>query len=210
MGRFGSGWPSVSGALRALIPALVLTMAPGLMLPFGVAAQTQSAGTRIEVSGTGTVEVQPDFATLNVGMQVVLIDASSAGDSLAVLLDRVVDALEGMGFPSDSLSRRRFSVSPSRNTLQGGAITGYIASANLRVRTGELSRLSEIVETALLAGATDVNQIVFGSTRTDELREEALRLAIIAAERDASILAEARGGRLGELLEVGMVWLLAR
>ena len=167
-----------------------------MLLIAGPVSGQEPQGTRILVSGTGTIEIDPDFATMAVGVQVVMDDARSAADSLVMI------TLEGLGFPADSLTGRRFTVSPSRNALQGGRIEGYSAAANLRLRTFELARLPEIVQSVLDAGATDVNQVIFDSSRRSELREEALRLAMDAAERDATVLAEARGGRLGALLEI--------
>ena len=173
-----------------------------MLLIAGPVSGQEPQGTRILVSGTGTIEIDPDFATMAVGVQVVMDDARSAADSLSLVLDQVMITLEGLGFPADSLTGRRFTVSPSRNALQGGRIEGYSAAANLRLRTFELARLPEIVQSVLDAGATDVNQVIFDSSRRSELREEALRLAMAAAERDATVLAEARGGRLGALLEI--------
>lgn len=196
MSRTDSGrLPRLSwGSLGLGLLTLALLVAP--------LSGQESQGTRIVVSGTGSVEVDPDFATMAFGVQVVMGDARSAADSLSLVLDQVMATLEALGFPADSLTGRRFTVSPSRNALQGGRIEGYSATANVRLRTFELTRLPEIVQSVLDAGATDVNQVIFDSSRRSELREEALRLALQAAERDATVLAEARGGQLGELLEI--------
>lgn len=185
--------------MRHSIVVLLLTVFPG---PLVSQATTE---TKVVVAGSATVEVSPDFATMGLGVRVQASSPDEAAREMSVRIDAVVDTLAALGFPRDSLPARVFAVTTDLSRADGYRITGYSAAVTLEVRTTELDRLAEFVGAALAAGATEVNQVRFGSSYEAEAREEALRQAVEAAERDAQVIAEARDTQLGPLLKISTV-----
>jgi hypothetical protein len=185
----------------SLLAPLLLVLSPPLSAPI----QAQEARPVIRVAGSGEVPLVPDFATFRIGVRVQDSTAEAAAAAMSSRIDAVVDTLEAMGFPQDSLPTRLFDVSADRAYREGNRIVGYSAGVTLEVRTFELDRLAEFVGRAITAGATEAGGVRFDSTERSAARAEAIRLALEAAQRDAEVIAEARGGRLGRLIEISTV-----
>lgn len=181
-------------------PGTLALIAGVIAFPHALEAQEDPAVVR--VAGSGEVSLPPDYATLGVGVRVQDSTAEAATAEMSARIESVVDTLEAMGFPGDSLPTRVFSVTTDRARGQDNRITGYSAQVTLQLRTSDLDRLAEIVGGCIAAGATEVGRVDFGSTRAEAARADALRLALEAAEGDAEVIAAARGARLGRLIEV--------
>jgi uncharacterized protein YggE len=69
----------------------------------------------------------------------------------------------------------------------------------------ELSRMGEIIDRALAAGANRVDGVRFALSKEDAARAEALRQAVERARRTAEVLATALGVRLGPVLDASTV-----
>ncbi len=72
----------------------------------------------------------------------------------------------------------------------------------LPVRVNDLTRLGAVIDAALGAGASSLLGVRFESSQEERIRTLALRAAVAKARSDAEALAEAAGGRLGDLLEL--------
>jgi uncharacterized protein YggE len=112
-----------------------------------------------------------------------------------------LDRLNAFRQPDESVLVVGVSVSsyhdPTRNELRG-----YDAVTTVRVATRSLDRLSGILDVALAAGATSVQNITWLSDREQTGRREALRLAFGEAQANAEALATAAGLQLGPLLKM--------
>ena len=159
----------------------------------------------VRVAGTGEVMVSPDYATLDIGVRIQQQTAEAAAAAMSRHIEAIVDTLVDMGFAQDSLPTQVFSISADPDRQEGNRITGYTAVVTLQVNTRELDRLADFVGAAVTAGATEVRNVRFHSTGAEEARAEALRQAVAMATREAEVIAEARGARLGRLLEIGTV-----
>ena len=173
-----------------------------LLVPSPLCAQDESSGPVIRVVGTATEQVQPDYARISIG---VTIQAKTPEEATAIMSQRiatVVDTLVALGFSRDSLPTRVFSIVTDRDYDQGNRVSGYTSALTLLLRTSELRRIAEFIGAALRAGATEIADVSFGSTQVEHAREAALRRAVAAARREATVIAEAQGGTLGSLLQM--------
>jgi uncharacterized protein YggE len=82
-------------------------------------------------------------------------------------------------------------------------VSGYIANHRIRVKTEDLTKLGKLIDAAMEGGAAEMNGISYSSSRSDELRREAIAMAVKNAMDDAIAMAAAAGGKLGELIILG-------
>lgn len=183
--------------MRSMLFSLVVCLvwaAPAL-------AQDDDPAT-LRVVGAASVEVPPDHARLSVGVRIQADSPEGAATEMSRRIDAIVDALVILGFDRDSIPTQVFGISADRDRMGGNVITGYSSATTLQITTFELDRIPEFLSAAVEAGATEVGNVDFRSTRQREARSRALELAVAAARDDAEVLARAAGVELGDLLEV--------
>ncbi len=86
-----------------------------------------------------------------------------------------------------------------------GSAPVYLARNALRVAVSDLESLGRLVDTSLVAGATEIANITFASSQAVPARQRAIGLAVRAARTDAEAAATASGGALGDLIELSLV-----
>ena len=159
----------------------------------------------IITTGTGSVRVAPDRATLQL---TVLTRARVATDAAAENAKRqraVIDTLRSLGLGPDQVSTAAYAVDPAYR-YEGRDRTpqqsGYVARNAVRVSLRELERLGAVIDAALAAGANDVGEIDFQYSRQAEAQLQALDSAVAQARARAGVMARASGGQIGALLEL--------
>jgi hypothetical protein len=96
-----------------------------------------------------------------------------------------------------------YSVTPNYKYPQGGGtptLTGYTANNTVEVTTGDLSLGGKLIDSAVQAGATNVNSLRFALKDSEPARAEALRLATLQAKRHAEAIATGLTARLGYVI----------
>jgi len=181
-------------------PELVLLA--GVVLAGATSASAQEPAVprhepEIVVSGTGTVTLAPDYAVVRVSVVTRDDLAARAGEANARSMQAVRAALKSLlGVPDDSLPTVSYSVDTQYDR---GRPNGYQATSTVEVHTS-LKRVGAVIDTALGAGATNIAQLTFESTKREAARLEALGRAVQQAHHEAEAIARAAGGRLGNLL----------
>ncbi len=175
-----------------------------LMLASSMPASLLSQGAAvITTSGNGEQSVAPDRATATFGIDVLGETANEASERSAERLEQFTAALVALGLARESIPTTSFTVVPNYNfTSEGREQDGYRGSLRLPVRVNDLTRLGAVIGAALGAGANSLLGVRFESSQEERIRALALRAAVANARSDAEALAEAAGGRLGDLLEL--------
>ncbi|MEK8089531.1 SIMPL domain-containing protein [Thermithiobacillus plumbiphilus] len=189
-----------SGIPVGLAGLLCLSM---LMPGLAQAMPIQVEQPQILVSGTGRASVAPDEATLTIAVETHATTAAAAASSNARQMQTVREALQRAGLPAAALSTQDYTVQARiRYEREQSRMDGYDAANTLKVKTRELARLGAYMDAALAAGATRIGGVEFTASQLDNVRRVALAQAIVQARGDAQAMADAAGGRLGELLEL--------
>jgi len=160
---------------------------------------------QVVVSAQGEARVVPDRAAITVGVQSRAATAAAAGAENARKQQAIIDALKGLGIPSDQIGTQNYNVSPEmayEPSTQRSRVTGYVVSNNVRVELRSLDLVSRVIDAALAKGANQISSLEFKASNPDELRRTALAQAVAKARGDAEALARAAGGSLGALLEL--------
>ena len=157
--------------------------------------------TIITTSGERSISVQPDFAVIELGITSQDTNAALAATKVARAQQRLFASLTEMGYAGDTLPTTRYSVVPQWDQ-EGDTIVAFEAQTSVQIVISDLARVGAVVDAAVDAGANYIPEITFDVADRAPTREEVLRMAIAEARRDAEILAQATGGRLGRLVEL--------
>jgi uncharacterized protein len=166
-------------------------------------ADTAAQPATISVTGEGRVAVEPDMATLQVGVNRQAATAAEAlaltSEAAAAVLARIEEAgIEARDVQTSALTLQpRWERRPSRDGEM--QLVGYEASNILTVRLRELPLLGGLLDATVSDGANTFGGLTFGVTETGPLLDEARVAAVAEAMRKAELLAEAAGVALGPL-----------
>ncbi len=161
----------------------------------------------ISTSATGEARYIPDRATISIGVQTRALTAAKASAENAVKQRAVIDAIKAQGIAAEQISTVNYNLNAEQvyNPQAGDKaprITGYVAANTVRVEVKKVDQVGALIDAAIAKGANDVSSLEFHSSAPDSLRRVALADAYKQAVADATVLAQAAGGRLGELVEL--------
>jgi uncharacterized protein YggE len=158
---------------------------------------------QVTTTGVGEAVVVPDRATIVFAVETRASTAAAAAADNARRQRAVIDALKAKGVVADHITTAGYSVvADERYDAGQRTVTGYVARNSIVVEVGKLEQLGALIDTALAAEANLVSSLRLYSSRFDDVRRVALRMAVAQAKEDASAMAVAAGGSLGPLLEV--------
>lgn len=161
----------------------------------------------VSTSATGEARYVPDRATISMGVQTRALTAAKASADNAVKQRAVVDAIKAQGIAADQISTVNYNLSAEQayNPQAGDKapkVTGYVATNTVRVEVKKIDQVGALIDAAIAKGANEVSSLDFHSSAPDSLRRVALADAYKQALADATVLAQASGGQLGELVEL--------
>ena len=166
------------------------------------AASSDTSPTRsITVSGTGTVSATPTQAGFDFGVSTRGKTAVQALNDNSAQMRRLIGALEGAGIPDRSLQTSEVSLS-TLTSDDGTSIVGYTASNSVSATIADLSRAGSIVDTAVAAGANQVDGPNLTVADQSALYGSALKAAVADARIKADVLASAGGLHVGAVTSI--------
>jgi len=171
--------------LAAAIAAGTLLAAPALAQIVPPAA--------ISVSGEATVSVPPDLALVEGGVTSEAKTAREASDANNAAMGKVLQALKGAGIEAKDVQTSRLSLQPQSAPNRSGppAIVGYRASNRVTIRVRDVTKVANVIDTLVAAGANDIGGINFMVSQASKLLDEAREQAVADARRKAEIYAKA-------------------
>jgi hypothetical protein len=181
-----------------LASALILVVA---LSACGTAPQTRS----LSVSGTGTVSLAPDIAYVNIGVHTEDADISQAVSSNNTLAQAVVTALQNSGVDAKDIQTSNFSVYTTQNydKLTGQSTGSAFAVDNtVYITVRDLSKLASLLDTAIQAGANNINSVSFDLSDKTAGMQEARAKALTDAGSLATELAQGAGLSLGAIQDL--------
>lgn len=162
----------------------------------------------LRVEGEGEAKAAPDEGWIDLAVETRASTAKAAGEENARKMERVISALTAAGLARKALDTKHYTVYPEYTQPEPRSepkLSGYRATNTLSVHVRELSRMGELIDRALGAGANRVDSVRFGLSQEQAVRAEALRQAVERARRSAEVLASALGVRLGPVLDASTV-----
>ncbi|MDF2569847.1 MAG: 26 kDa periplasmic immunogenic protein [Sporomusa sp.] len=174
-------------------PVKIITLALLIMtaaLPAALAADKNPNVTEVQVSGIHQEEITPDIAYINLGTVTEAENIATAQAKNAEVSEKVRRQVEGLGIKSEYIKTAHYTVTPLYNNDDSGrrtpSIKGYQITNSIIV-TASAEKVGEVIDTALNAGANQINNIRFSKRDEADVKNAALAQAV----RDAMTKAEA-------------------
>ena len=164
-------------------------------------AQTNTLAPTINATGVGRREVAPDKATIVLGVETRSKTPAAAAAANADRMTRIRTALTRAGVAERDISTSRYSLHFEQGRTP--ADTQYVATNMVTVVTRNLDQVGRLIDTGLGAGANNINSLFYDLTDRASAEATALADAVADAKRQAEVMAQAAGGRLGDLVELG-------
>src|SRR6267142_2389797 len=183
--------------------AIVAAIAAGTLLAAPALAQTVPPA-MISVTGEATVSVPPDQAQIDAGVATEAKTAREASDTNNAAMGKVLLALKGAGIEEKDYQTSRLSLQPQYAPNRPGpsAITGYRASNRVSIKLRDVTKVANVIDTLIGAGANEIGGINFVVSQASKLLDEAREKAVADARRKAEIYAKAAGVTLGAPLGI--------
>jgi uncharacterized protein YggE len=181
--------------------ALVVVTAALLMSP----ARAQTLPPAISVTGEATVSVAPDQAQIDGGVATDAKTAREASDANNAAMGKVLLALKGAGVDEKDYQTSRLSLQPQyapNRTSSQSPVVGYRATNRVTIRIRDVTKVANMIDVLVGAGANDIGGINFVVSQASKLLDDAREQAIADARRKAQIYAKAAGVTLGEPVSI--------
>ncbi len=158
----------------------------------------------IMVNGLGKVKIKPDIAYIYVGVHTERASASEAVAANNASTTNLMEALKANGIAETDMQTSNFSI--WQNTPYGPdglpAGTTYVVDNQVYITVRNLESLGKVLDSAVQAGANNVNSIQFDVADKSGALSEARKEAVKAALAQATELAEAAGVNLGDVARI--------
>ena len=149
----------------------------------------------ITVTGESTIAAEPDQAQIDIGVTTQARSAPEASRENAERLTRVLAEVKKLLGKDDEAKTSGYALTPQYRYPQGGKpeIVGYVANNVVRIKTTRLNEVGRLIDSAMQAGANNINRLVFTLKDEEAARLEALRQASAKAKTKAEAIAASLG-----------------
>jgi uncharacterized protein YggE len=159
----------------------------------------------LSINGNGTISIEPDMATINIGVQTENENAQEAVGSNNQQSQALISALTGAGVAENDIQTSDFSIYPRQEYDTQGQPTGittYVVSNTVSVTVRDLENIGSVLDAAVQAGANNIYGIQFDIEDREAAQQQAMSAAMENAQARAEVLAEAAGVEIGDILSL--------
>jgi uncharacterized protein YggE len=165
-----------------------------VMLPLAASAQQQPATPRdqpvVITSGDGVVQAVPDRAWITLSAESRAPSPREAQRKNAEAMKPVQDRLRAAGIADEAIKTTAYDLQPDWDYSNNRRVLrGYVARNTIDIRIDNVDRVGELLDIAVNAGATSVQNIRFDLKDREKVEREALRLAVADARARATAAA---------------------
>ncbi len=197
--------PAVAAVLGfAVTVATIVSPSPASAQVAGAAKPSQ-----ITVTGTGTSELAPDMARVQLTVRTENKTARAALSQNNQSVSRVMEALTNDGIAPRDLRTSGFSINPKMSfypknstSSDGPKTVGYTVQNTLTVIVRDLSKVGGILDRSVTLGVNRGGSLTFLNSNPDQAIEAARVKAMQNAMAKATTLADAAGVGLGRILSI--------
>jgi hypothetical protein len=158
----------------------------------------------VTVTGEASVAAAPDIAELRAGVTTQGKTAREASAANAKAMAPVLAALKESGVAVDDVQTARLTIQPVHDRSRPGAerISGFQASNQVLVRIRDVTKVGDIVDRLVAAGANEFFGIEFFVSAPTKLLDSIRSQAILDARRKADLYARAAGLEIGRAISI--------
>ncbi len=159
----------------------------------------------VTATGTAAVRADPDRAYVVLGVETQSGTAAAAQNATDSIATAIRTALENIGIAGTDIRTEGMSMRPAYMPGSTGyQVIGYIASQTMKVTVTDISKLDNVIDTAMNNGANRLDYVGFfpSDTRQAELKRQALENAVRDARAQAEAVATELGMKIGKVVKV--------
>ena len=184
---------------------LLFLAASTLILSSCTIQQDNYAKRTVSVSGSGSVTLEADKATIILSVVTRGVDVAKTSEENAAKMTAVQEAVIKAGISKDNISTQNYSVYQETryDPKTGRSIPEDFRVTNqIKILVKNISKTSEVIDVALKNGANQLSSLSYGVSDTEIAKKQARTLAIQQAQEAANLLAGASGSKLGKVLQI--------
>ena len=176
-------------------PSVVQAQAPE---PAAACTTTRS----IQVSGAAVVNVTPDRALIQLGVQSNGSTPDSTQNANVLEIQKVIAMVRALGVEAKDIATDYYIVYPVYDDYSSLVIKGYRINNTISITVRDVNLADDVILAALRAGANEVQDVQFYTSELRQDRDQARALAMTAASEKAAALAGTAGAQTGCLINV--------
>lgn len=180
--------------------AMVLALAMTLTSVFALAEADEAS---ITVQGTATVTAEPDMVSVTANASITDPSVSGAQEKMNAIIAEVTGKLIELGVQEEDIVTQNYSYYPTYNyDSETRTLTGYQANHTLQITCRDVEMLDSVVGVVTDSGMSEIYGIQYDLSERSALYQDALALAIGAAQAKAVKMAEAGNMTIAGLEEL--------
>jgi len=195
-----------------VVALLAASLAACTAVPTASRSESPAAARAITVVGEGTVNLEPDLATINVGAEARADAVSEAKAEVDAQMAAITAALQQAGVDERDIQTSHYSIyyeqEPMPVMSEGPAPEnrgGYRVSTMVRVTVRDVDKAGDVLDAVVQAGANQVAGVSFTVSDESTWQSDARAKAMADARSRAQELAELADVALGDVLSVSEV-----
>lgn len=183
------------GMLSILVVTLVVGAVVGSTYRSADASPSAQSETprTINVSGEGSVQVEPDIVYVTLGVEKLDPDVTVAVDDVNSRTEAITQALLDAGIAEEDIRTEMYNIYQENYGPPGDLnvpASNFRVMLFLNVKVRDVDAIGDILSTAVGAGANAVNNLQFGIEDPTAYENEARQLALDNADLRANEIAE--------------------
>jgi uncharacterized protein len=147
----------------------------------------------IHVTGTAVVNVSPDRALIQLGVQSNGKTPKEVQARNAATIQDVIKAVKALGVEAKDISTDHYVIEPLYKPYDSLQIDGYRIYNVISITMREVDKTSEAIAASFQEGANQVVNVEFYTSELRKYRDQAREMAIKAASEKATALSQAAG-----------------
>lgn len=152
----------------------------------------QQAGERrlMMVTGNGSVSVEPDIVTIELGIVTENKELGTAQAENAKITNQVIQSLIRLGIPTEKIQTGRYTIQPMYDFVDGKQVfRGYRVEHMLRVEIPSVDQAGIIIDIAVQNEVNQISNIQFSVENKEKYYRQALNIALEDALAKAESMA---------------------
>lgn len=137
----------------------------------------------VKTNGNASIEVEPDIATINIGVNTEESTADLALEKNSSIVNDITSYLKSIGISDDDYETANFYTYPKYKYNEDGTSTviGNYVSNSIKVTIRDFDTISDIILNTTKLGANNISNVSFGLENDDIIYNQALQQAVKSA-----------------------------
>ena len=167
-------------------------------IPFSIDSITTTKSTTFDVTAEGKTQVKPDVSKVSAGVSATGSTTGEVQNKIDSIISKVSAEVKKLGIDEKDIKTANYNINPTYD--ERGSIKGYSGNTTLTIKIKEIGRVNSVIDSAVSAGATNVNNLGFEIEDRAKYENEARKQAVEKAKKKAEDAAEIAGFRLGKII----------